>query len=341
MFFINLPVALAVLGAGWTLVGAERRERGAESAPDEGTTLSRRSVDWLGALLLTALLTAQFIPLTFSPLWGWGSIKTVALLLAAAAFFVAFVLREHRAEKPMLGLDLLRKNPVVAVACSAAFVYSVGMFASLTLTAVYIEVVQGRSAEQAGLMLLIQPILMVLLSPMAGRLSNRVGTRPLTCLGGLFLTAGLMQLAFAAGSRGRVLLGLATVGVGMALCSPPNMSAIMGAVPRHQLNLGSGFQAAARFGGQGFSIAVLGSIAAWKLGHRRGAFVVAAARILVFRQREQAIRSCLPTSGASSVVPTQRQAALGTPPTLFFVFHPFLHAHIADLCKVRWVFSSV
>ena len=227
---------------------------------------SRGSVDWPGPLLLAAFLTALFIPLTFSPLWGWGNARTVGLLLAAVVLLVAFVVRENRAAQPMLDLDLLHNNRVFTVACSAAFIYSVGMFATITLTAVYAEVVQGRSAAQAGLMLLIQPVLMVLISPMAGRLSDWVGARPLTCVGGLLLSAGMIQLAFGGESRGRMLLALATVGVGMALFSSPNMSAIMGAVPRHQLNLGSGFQAAMRFGGQGFSIAVLGSIAAWKLG---------------------------------------------------------------------------
>jgi EmrB/QacA subfamily drug resistance transporter len=265
VFFINLPIAAAVLAAGWTLLRAELREQGATTAIGQRPQ-SRRSVDWPGPLLLAAFLTALFIPLTFSPLWGWGNARTVGLLVAAVAFLVAFVVREERAAQPMLDLGLLRNNRVFAVACTAAFIYSVGMFAGITLTAVYMEVVQGRSAEQAGLMLLVQPVLMVLISPMAGRLSDRVGARPLTCLGGLLLSAGMIQLAFGGESRGRMFLALATVGVGMALFSSPNMSAIMGAVPRHQLNLGSGFQAAMRFGGQGFSIAVLGSIAAWKLG---------------------------------------------------------------------------
>jgi EmrB/QacA subfamily drug resistance transporter len=266
VFFINLPIAVAVLAAGWTLMSAERRERHATPAIGRGSSVSRRSADWPAPLLLAAFLTALFIPLTFSPLWGWSSGRTVCSLLAAAAFLVAFVVREGRAAQPMLDLDLLRGNRVFAVACSAAFIYSVGMFASITLTAVFVQVVQGRSAEQAGLVLLVQPVLMVLISPIAGRLSDRIGARPLTCLGGLLLSAGMIQLALGGSSIGRILLGLATVGVGMALFSSPNMSAIMGAVPHHQLNLGSGFQAAMRFGGQGFSIAILGSIAAWKLG---------------------------------------------------------------------------
>ena len=91
VFFINLPVAAAVLAAGWTLVRAERREQ--HAAPGiEQRPRSRGSVDWPGPLLLAAFLTALFIPLTFSPLWGWGNARTVGLLLAA----IVLLRRLHR-----------------------------------------------------------------------------------------------------------------------------------------------------------------------------------------------------------------------------------------------------
>ena len=61
-------------------------------------------------------------------------------------------------------------------------------------------------------------------------------------------------------------MALATIGVGMAVFSAPNISAVMGSVDRSQLNLASGFLATMRFSGQGLSIAVLGTIAAWRLG---------------------------------------------------------------------------
>jgi hypothetical protein len=82
----------------------------------------------------------------------------------------------------------------------------------------------------------------------------------------VLVAAGMAQLAYVSGSWGRVLFALGTVGVGMAVFSAPNISAVMGSVERSQLNLASGFLATMRFSGQGLSIAVLGSIAAWRLG---------------------------------------------------------------------------
>ena len=109
-------------------------------------------------------------------------------------------------------------------------------------------------------------MVMAVLSPFTGRLSDRVGSRGLATLGLVVITGGMVQLAFISTSIGRVLLALATVGLGMAIFSSPNISAIMGSVERSQLGLASGFQSTMRFTGQGISMAVLGAIAAYQLG---------------------------------------------------------------------------
>jgi predicted MFS family arabinose efflux permease len=230
-------------------------------------------VDWLGAVLLGGALASLFIPLTFSPLWGWGSGKSIGLLVLAVLLFVAFVLVEDRRKEPMLDLDLVRKNRVFAVANSAAFLNYVAVFGVTTLTAVFLEVAQGRSPQQTGLMLLVQPVLMAVLSPFSGRLSDQVGTRAPATAGMLLVAAGMAQLAFASSSVGRVLLALGTIGVGMSAFSSPNMSAVMGSVDKSQLSLAGGFLAAMRFCGQGISIAVLGAIAAGSLGPEGGRII--------------------------------------------------------------------
>jgi MFS family permease len=287
IFFINVPIAAATLAAGWSLIGAESRDRSAQAAWREARATvggafagdasaeapASKNVDLPGTVLLGAVLTCLFVPLTFSPLWGWGSARTLVLLGVAAVLLVTFVLWEDRARDPLLDLDLLRKNRVFAATCSAAFINSMGVFAVVTLTAVFAQVVQGHSGQKAGAMLLVQPAFMIVLSPVCGRLSDRIGSRPLAVAGSLAIAAGMTQLAFAGQSTGRVLAGLACVGIGMAFFSSPNMSAIMGSVRRSQLSLASGFQSMMRFGGQGFSIAVLGSIAAWQLGSQ-GARVI-------------------------------------------------------------------
>ncbi|MFH0917225.1 MAG: MFS transporter [bacterium] len=297
IFFINVPIALATLVAGWTLIGMERRDRladrslagpaagkaaagaAAAGAGETGGATARlprpsRHVDVLGAVLLGGLLVALFVPLTFSPLWGWGSARVIAPLIAAVIFLVGFIMVEDRVRDPMLDLDLLRKNRVFASANSAVLLNYMAVFAATTLTAVFLEIVQGRSPQRAGLMLLAQPVLMAVLSPFTGRLSDRVGSRLLATFGMVLIAGGMAQLAFIAGATGRVLLALGTLGVGMACFSAPNISAVMGSVERSQLSLASGFLSTMRFTGQGISIAVLGAIAAWKLGAEGGRIIL-------------------------------------------------------------------
>jgi len=272
IFFINIPIGIATVAAGWRLLGVERRDRQG-SAVGVGAR-PRRHVDVPGAVLLGVALVALFIPLTFSPFWGWGSASTIASLVVAVILFAAFAVVEDRVREPMLDLDLLRKNRVFAAANSAALLNYMAVFAVTTLTAVFLVIVQGRSPEQAGLVMLAQPVLMAALSPFAGRLSDRVGSRILASAGMAVIAGGMIELAFASGSLVRVLLALATIGVGMACFSAPNVSAVMGSVERSQLSLASGFLSTMRFTGQGISIAMLGAIAAWRLGPDGGRIIL-------------------------------------------------------------------
>ena len=259
IFFINVPIAAATVLGGWALLRAEGRDR-------RGLQPGKARIDWAGAGLLGAALVALFIPLTFSPLWGWGSLRTIVLLALTVVFLVAFVLVERGAKEPMVPLGLVTRNRAFAAGNSAALLNYMAVFGVTTLTAVYLEVVQGLSEQWTGLLLLMQPVLMTVLSSFTGRLSDRVGSRALATGGMVLVAGGMAQLAYVSGSTGRVLIALGTVGVGMALFSAPNISAVMGSVDRSQLNLASGFLATMRFSGQGMSIAVLGAIAAWKLG---------------------------------------------------------------------------
>ena len=312
IFFINVPVAIVTLAAGWTLVGVERRDRRADqaraqaavtdgpgvtsgaAAPSGGAAAfsaapasgpaapvaagsmprTSRRVDIYGAVLLGGALAVLFVPLTFSVFWGWGSPRTIGLLVAAVVLFVVFAIVEDRVREPMLDLDLLRKNRVFASANSAALLNYMGVFAVTTLTAVFLEIVQGRSPQQAGLVMLAQPVIMVVLSPFTGRLSDRVGSRLLATIGMTLIAVGMIQLAFISTSMGRVLLALGTIGLGMACFSAPNISAVMGSVDRSQLGLASGFLSTMRFTGQGISMALLGGIAAWKLGSEGGRIIL-------------------------------------------------------------------
>ena len=227
-----------------------------------------RSLDWPGATALGLGLVCLLVPLTLVPFWGWDSARTIGLLAAAVALFALFVFIEDRTKDPVLDLDLVRKNHVFAAGTFAALLNYAAVFGITILTAVYLEVVEGYSAQRAGLLLLVQPIFMAALSPSFGRLSDRIGSRILATGGMLLGTLGIAQLAILPQGAHplRVILALGTVGVGMAAFSAPNTSSVMGSVRRSQLSLASGFLGTMRSVGQGVSVGLLGAIAASGLG---------------------------------------------------------------------------
>jgi MFS family permease len=276
IFFINVPIAIATLANGRFFLGAERRDRvagrGTETAsgapPPSRAAARGRSIDWLGAVLLGVGLVCLLVPLTLVPFWGWDSAKTIGLLVAAVALLSAFTVLETRVRDPLLDMDLVRKNHAFAAGAFAALLNYAAVFGITILTAVYLEVIEGYSAQQAGLLLLVQPVFMAGLSPLFGRLSDRIGSRTLATGGMLLGALGIAQLAvLPEGTHPfRMVLALGTIGVGMAAFSSPNTSSVMGSVKRSQLSLASGFLGTMRSVGQGLSVGLLGAIAASGLG---------------------------------------------------------------------------
>ena len=302
IFFVNVPVGAVTFLLGWLLLheAVGRRLDAAEvlaptglppaPSPDrapaggspavvaasglpagakEATGLScGRSVDLCGTGLLALMLSMLLVPLTFAPLWGWTALATLGLLAVAAAAFVLFVFLEERIADPVLDLNLVRHNRLFAAANLAALLNYMAMQGIAILTAVFLEIVQKRSAQEAGLILIAQPVLMVALSWAAGRASDRIGARLPATLGMLVISGGMTLLAFlpAHASTMRVMFSLALIGVGMAMFSSPNTSSVMGSVDRTQLSVASAFLGTMRFMGQALSVAVLGGIAAIQLG---------------------------------------------------------------------------
>jgi len=255
IFLVNLPIGLLVFGWGWLLLPGRE-------APAEGGR-----GDLPGTLLLGGSLLCLLLPLTFGSQWGWTAWSTWGLLACAACLAALFLRAETKAEAPLLDLELLRKNRLFAMANLAALLNYMALYGIAILTAVHLQLVQGRSARAAGWIMLCQPLMQACLSPLAGRLSDRMGSRSLSTAGMLLTALGMGLLAALDRQAGapQVVLALAVVGIGMAAFSAPNTSAVMGSVDRGQLSVASAFLGTMRVMGQALSIAFLGGIASMRL----------------------------------------------------------------------------
>ncbi len=183
--------------------------------------------DWGGAGALAASLGLTVFG--FARLPGAAAVALVAVGLVSLAGFVVY---ETRRGDPLLDVGLFRFNRVFAFSSLAALINYAATFAVTFLLSLYLQDVRGLSPEQAGLVLVAQPLVQALLSPWAGRLSDRVEPRTVASIGmGLcFAGVALLNVIGRDTPLGTVLACLAVLGVGFALFSSPNTKAIMSSV---------------------------------------------------------------------------------------------------------------
>ncbi len=221
--------------------------------------------DTVGAVLYTASLAALLGGVSTLGRHAWAP-WAAWLGAAGLALFVAVELRVAR---PLLELRLFR-SLVFAFSNVAALVHYSATFAVTFLLSLYLQAVHGLDPQRAGLVLLAQPVMMAALSPLAGRLSDRVEPRVVASVGMLLSLAGLVPLTFLdrATPLAVVVASLLVLGVGFGLFSSPNSNAVMSAVSRSQLGVGAATLSTMRVVGQAASMALVALILGRAMGQR-------------------------------------------------------------------------
>ena len=249
VFYINVPVGMAAFLLSWRFI------------PRDKIVASDERFDLPGSAVFLAGLITLLVGLNQGPSWGWSSIPTISLLTFSIVFLVVFVLVERKNPNPMLDLSLF-KNRVFSVSTASAILNYVAVFSILLLLPFYL--IQGRSLSpsQAGLILTIQPIIMALVAPIAGAISDRIGTRLPSVFGLTILSLGLLLLARLGplSSLLEIVLALTAVGVGTGTFISPNNSAIMGSAPLKRQGIAAGILATARSTGMVLGVGLAGAI---------------------------------------------------------------------------------
>jgi EmrB/QacA subfamily drug resistance transporter len=174
------------------------------------------------------------------------------LFVAGASGLAIFVAWELRARYPVLNIRLLTSNRPFAFSNLAALINYGATAAVAFLMSLYLQYIKGLTPKQAGLVLIAQPIVQFVFSPLAGRLSDRIEPR-IVASAGMTLTAlglGLLVLVGPDTPLWAIVLRLALLGFGFALFSSPNMNAIMGSVARRFYGVASGMLGTMRLTGQ-------------------------------------------------------------------------------------------
>jgi EmrB/QacA subfamily drug resistance transporter len=249
IFFINPPIAV---GAVAVTLFATRESR------DETVA---RTVDYPGIAAITIGLTALVLALVEGNSWGWGSTRTMALLTVAIVGLAGFVWIEHHVKAPMVNFAFFNSRTFVGANLVGFFV-SFAMLAQFFFLALYMQNILHYSPLQAGIRFLPSTLLLVVMGPLAGRLTDRVGPRPLLTLGLLIVsTAIFIQSGITVHtSYLRLLPGFVLMGIGIGLVMSPMSTAAMNSVDRTKAGAASGVLSMNRMVGGTFGVAVMGAL---------------------------------------------------------------------------------
>jgi EmrB/QacA subfamily drug resistance transporter len=251
IFFVNIPVGVLAIVAARLFV-------------DETKDTSREQrLDLPGLATSAAGLFALTYGLIETNTHSWTSARVLGLLGAAVVLLGTFVLLELRQRIPMLDLSLF-KNPTFAGANTAMALVGLAMFGVFFYNSLFIQNILGYSAIQTGATFLPMTVLIILVAPVAGRLTDRVGPRWLMGAGMTLLTVSLLLFGTLDESSTfwAILPGLVVGGLGMGITMAPTTAAAMGSVPVDKAGVGSAVINAMRQVGGSLGIAVMGTLVA-------------------------------------------------------------------------------
>ncbi len=257
IFFVNVPIGVLGVGASFVFIDESRDET------HERLDLPGLAASAVGLFALTyALIEANT--------YGWGSGRIVTAFAVAAAGLVTFWLLERHQRAPMLPLDLFRSGTFTG-ANLVTLLVALAMFGVFFFVSLYMQNVLGYSAVQAGAAFLPMTLMVIVVAPLAGRTTDRFGSRWLMTVGMVLVSVQLLYFS-RLGEHARyweLLPALFVGGIGMAMTMTPSAAAATRSVPVDKAGVGSAVLNAARQVGGSVGIAVMGAIMAHETGGRR------------------------------------------------------------------------
>ena len=250
IFLINVPVGMAATLIVWRIVPS--------LAPKE----TEQRFDLAGGLIMFATLACYALGMTMGQDqdWGFGNLYVIGLLVAALIGLAAFLFIQSRIRQPMIDLGMFRNT-----------LFSINLLMGLLMFIVlggrfilpfFLELVQGYSPQQVGLMMAVFPVCMGLVAPASGALSDRFGSRLISLIGLVIIVIGCLLVSTLEADTTVLgyLLRLAPMGIGVGIFNSPNNSAIMGTAPPDKLGVASGLMALSRTLGQTTGLPLAGAL---------------------------------------------------------------------------------
>ena len=258
IFTINVPIGiLAVIGAFFLLPKTKTKANG--------------RMDLYGAILFIVTIVSLFGALSEGLNLGFGNPLILTGFFLAAVSFAVFLVVEKKRKDPMIQLDIF-KNGLFSLSIFCGFISFVAMFCNNIILPFYLQDVMEFSPQKAGLIMMAYPLILMVVAPVSGHLSDKIGSEILTFIGLVFTSVGLFSMSFL-NENSAVITMVSLIGimsVGMGLFQSPNNSLIMSTVSRDKLGVAGSINALVRNVGMVCGIALATTLLYGMMSSRLG-----------------------------------------------------------------------
>ena len=266
IFLINVPIGIITLFYSFKMLPKSHKT-------------AKGKLDGLGALLFMFAIVPLFVALGKGQEVGFTRPIILVGFLIAIISFIAFIIVEKRRENPLLQLEIF-ENKLFSLSIFCGFISFVSMFCSIIIQPFYLQDVLKYSPASTGLILMIYPLILSVVAPVSGHLSDKIGSEILTFIGLVLTSLGLLLMSTLNEQTSLIsmVIFIGIMSLGNGLFQSPNNSLIMSTVPKDKLGIAGSINGLVRNLGMvcgiALSTALLYNRMSYKIGHRVTDYVV-------------------------------------------------------------------
>lgn len=244
IFLINVPIGILAFALAMKTLPKDNNE-------------SNEKLDIKGAFLFGMTMVLLFGAITFGKEIGYENKFIIGALIVSIILFVLFIISQRRSSSPLLKLEIFN-NPLFSLSVFCAFISFVAISCSNIILPFYLQYVMKLSPSVTGILMMVSPIILAVVAPMSGHLSDKIGSEVLTFIGllgtsfGLFLMSNLSQYS----NLGFLIAFIAIMTLGNGMFQSPNNSLVMSTVDRENLGIAGSINALVRNLGMVFGISL-------------------------------------------------------------------------------------
>ncbi|EHJ00816.1 drug resistance transporter, EmrB/QacA subfamily [Clostridium sp. DL-VIII] len=244
IFFINIPIGVIATIVGFKMLPGKLSEK-------------KEHIDFIGAIIFGISVIFLFYSLIAGETIGYANVKIMLGFLAAALLFVIFIIIEKRQKYPLIDFSLF-KNSLFSVGILCTFICYMSFNSNNIIQPFYLENVLKMTPDYAGIIMMISPVIITVIAPFSGHLSDKIGSEYLTFIGLMVMGIGMSLMATLnenSSIRGLTIY-IALIAIGNGLFLSPNNSLVMSSAPGDKLGIAGSINAFVRNLGQSSGVAM-------------------------------------------------------------------------------------